>query len=112
MKLALTLGLLITSVAYAATMPYTIIYTEQGDPVRCGTPVFTSQVEAYPDGSQAGLVYQRTSCSSGGRGSRPRSYSACASVEWNPDGTVEYVDVIWTTLPPATVRPVTDCITG
>lgn len=116
MKISITAILFLATCAsvfaLALEMPYTIIYREKA-PIHCGAPVFTHQVDGNSDGSYAGLLYQSTHCSSGGRGSKSLYYSACAAVSWKPDGHLEYIDIIWTSLPHATgvpARAVGDCL--
>ena len=103
------------SVASALTLqlPHTIIVDESGREVWCGPPVFTTQVDLYEDGTISGLIYQRSQCSSGGRGTKPRYYSACAAATWDSEGALVSTDIIWTSptqKPGVPARPVGDCI--
>lgn len=81
MKSIIVIALLATSVAWAATyeMPNLL-------PVKCGPGQYALSAQR---------VYQHTSCSTGGRGTKPRQWSACAEVTWNEDGSLASVDPLW-----------------
>ena len=55
-------------------------------PVHCGPSQYALSADR---------VYEHTSCSTGGRGSRPRQWSACAEVIWNADGSLASVETLW-----------------
>lgn len=40
-------------------------------------------------------VYERTQCSTGGRGTKPLQVVACAEVAWNPDGSIASTETLW-----------------
>lgn len=58
-------------------------------PVACGKMDPQETITAVnPDGSYVGRMYEFTTCSSGGRGSKPRRYAGCYAMVWNADFTV------------------------
>lgn len=50
-------------------------------------------------------VYERTTCSTGGRGTRPKQVTACAQVTWNADGSLATVETLWITREVGTQYP-------
>lgn len=117
MKVFVTvLAAMFACAAFAITLaqPRTIIKDEMGHDVWCGEPFRASQVEGpYADGAFSGLLYQRSQCPTGGRGTKPRYFSACAAVAWRVDGSIESIDVLWTSNPQKAgvlPRPSSDCI--
>lgn len=66
-------------------------------PVTCGNPYVEYTVGAQnTDGTFSGRLYESTSCSSGGRGSKPHRYATCQAVIWDANGYVLSHSLIWT----------------
>lgn len=62
---------------------------ENGVAVWCGAPVNPARFDApAADGSFTGRVYQRAQCATGGRGTKPMYWSACADVRWDASGSI------------------------
>jgi hypothetical protein len=51
--------------------------------VSCGGIKIDTYVTGFENGAVAGEVHLTTTCSSGGRGSRPRTYQAWSSITWD-----------------------------
>jgi hypothetical protein len=56
--------------------------------VSCGGIKIDTYVTGFENGSVAGEVHLTTKCSSGGRGSQPRTYQAWASISWDLNGQI------------------------
>lgn len=67
-------------------------------PVHCGYPKTDFVIAGQDSGGYFGRVYQSTSCSTGGRGTKPRKYSACADVTWDFDGALLTTEVLSTSV--------------
>lgn len=50
-------------------------------------------------------VWAHTSCSTGGRGARPKQVTACAQVTWNADGSLASTETLWITREVGTQYP-------
>lgn len=97
MKALLAIGaILASSMAPAAIEDPEIpalVYDTFG--VHCGTPYNYTLVTGRDDMGYYGRGYQSTSCSTGGRGTRPRKYAVCADLRWNADGDVYESYIVW-----------------
>lgn len=67
-------------------------------PVHCGSPKTDFVIAGQDAGGYFGRLYQSTSCPTGGRGSKPRKYSACADVTWTAEGALIATEVLSTSV--------------
>ena len=62
----------------------------------CGRPFTEYTVGAQIiDGTYTGRLYESASCSTGGRGSKPRRYAVCEAMVWDANQNVLSHELIW-----------------
>lgn len=72
----------------AMTTPYYV-------PV-CGHPFIEYTVgEQNADGTFTGRLYESASCSTGGRGAKPKRYYVCEAMTWDANGNVIAHELVW-----------------
>lgn len=87
---AIAIGMLLaSSLALADTTPEKpLLIFENGVPVYCGPATYSFAFEVPDATGFSGRVYQRAQCPTGGRGTKPRYFSACADVRWDLNGHI------------------------